>query len=155
MFVTACVFVAATHGHKGAHTQKNGKNKNSYRCSCCDALSQLLHFNATFEDNAPFPLHARKCTVLTWHAGPVACRWGRQTCWPYCCDSGSPSCRPVTLYSDMETPARRNSSPLATCICCSQWGPTVVVGAELRSVCESVAKRMRKHVRMREQLVCD
>jgi len=58
-----------------------------------------------------------KYTVLTWHAGPVACRSGRRTCWPCCCDSGSPSC-PVTLYSYIKL---RSAGPFRICYSLAYW----------------------------------
>lgn len=39
-----------------------------------------------------FVIEKLYCTILTWHAGPAVCHWDRQTCWPCCCGSGSPSC---------------------------------------------------------------
>lgn len=120
-----------------------------------------MHFNANVFF---FVAVATIATVLTWHAGPAACRWDRRTCWPCCCDSGSPSCHIIVdiwrapAHSWPATTTGAQFAPLATAIvialvptnCCLRR-------AMQRNETERNGTRRDgvKHVRVRTQLVCD
>jgi len=66
MFVTACVFVAATHGHKGAHTQKKMERIKTliaaavvtHSANCCISMppSRITHRSHCTRENAPYLL---------------------------------------------------------------------------------------------------